>query len=254
MDAIRDWLNSWAGEAGGPVIFSALAFLLVFLAALVLGRRFLLPTKTALPDKPADDLTRGAAKTVLLNGRVLARSAGPGQELRMQLGSGRPDPLLGAKRVMKKIFRVVSAVFVGGLLILTFLAYQASRPGTGDILLPIVLAVVTLMISMHLLQVDSRHNVEPDPGLREEIDQMVQAELGSKIQAALSGAVPVEWNFASPEVHRIDNEGLALARAMSDEGKPMDEICRVLEADYAGWSPPHQQAFRNVMQAALDHS
>lgn len=254
MDAIRDWLNSWAGEAGGPVIFSALVFLLVFLAALVLGRRFLLPTKTALPEKPADDLTRGAAKTVLLNGRVLAPGASPDQRMRMQPGSGSPDPLLSAKRLMRKVFRVLSAVVIAALLALTFLSYQASTPGTGDILLTVVLAAVTLITFMHLLKIDRWHNPEPGPAMKADLGQPVQNDLASKIQAALSGAVPVEWNFASPEVHRIDNEGLALARAMSDEGKSMDEICRALDADYAGWSPPHQQAFRNVMQAALDHS
>ena len=40
---------------------------------------------------------------------------------------------------------------------------------------------------------------------------------------------------------------------MSDEGKSLDEICRAVESNFAGWSLPHQQAFRNVMKAALDH-
>ena len=251
MSSIQDLLNTLAGE---PVIFSAVVFVAVFTAALALGWRFLLPTPEG-PRRPASaaELERRAEEPTLLNERVPETSVGFEGRRAIQLGGTGPDPLLRAKHVFRKVFRVVAGLIVATLLALTVLAYRDSTPGTGDVLLSIVLAIATLIAAARLLEIDRRHHREPDPALTAALHEAVHGELSSKIREALSGGVKVEWNVAAPQVHRIDEDGLALARSMADKGKSIDEICRAMDSDYAGWSPPHQQAFRNVMQAALDH-
>lgn len=251
MGSIQDELMSLAGK---PVIFSAVVFVIVFTAALALSWRFFLST-SEVPRRPASaaDLARRTEKRTLPNERGLEISVGFDGRRSIELGSGKHDALLPAKRMFRKIFRPLAGLVVAALIALTILAYRDSAPGTGDVLLSIVLAVVTLMAALRLLKIDRRLHQEPDPALRAALDQAVEGELSGKIREALTGAVKVDWNVSSPEVHRIDDDGLALARSMSDEGKSMDEICRTMEHDYADWTPAHQQAFRNVMQAALDH-
>jgi hypothetical protein len=251
MSSIQDLLKTLADE---PVIFSAVVFVAVFTAALAFGWRFLRPTPE-VPRRPASaaDLERGTEEPPLLNERVLETSVGFEGRRTVQLGGSGPDPLLRAKHVFRKVFRVLAGLIVATLLTLTVLAYRDSTPGTGDVLLSIVLAVVTLLAAARLLEIDRRHDREPDPALKAALHEAIQGDLSGKIQEALSGGVKVKWNVSSPEVHRIDEDGLALARSMADKGKSIDDICRAMDSDYASWSPPHQQAFRNVMQAALDH-
>lgn len=251
MSSIQDLLKTLAGE---PVIVSAVVFVAVFTAALAFGWRFLLPTpEAARRPTSAAELKRRAEESALLDERVFKTSVGFEGRRALQLGGTGPDPLLRAKNVFRKVFRVLAGLIVATLLALTILAYRDSTPGTGDVLLSIILAVVTLMAAARLLEIDRKHHREPDPALKAALHEAIQGDLSIKIHEALSSGVKVEWNVSSPEVHRIDEEGLALARSMSDEGKSLDEICRAVESNFAGWSLPHQQAFRNVMKAALDH-
>lgn len=250
MNTIRDWFSSFAGEAGGAAIFSALIFLAVFVTVLAVGWRLLQSAHSPLRDGAG---ARSSAKRVLLNGRLVEIGGSPDHAQSTDVDADEPDPFVRAKRPLRTIFRALAALIMVTLVTLTILSYLHSTPGTGDILLTIVLAAVTLMAFQKLLSIDRMHR-EPDPASTARLHQTLQGGLASKLQEALSGSVTIDWNVASPEVHRIDEEGLARARTMAKEGKSVDEICRAMEGDYANWAPPHQQAFRNVMQAVIDQS
>lgn len=158
----------------------------------------------------------------------------------------------GFRSLLAKVFRALALLIVATLIALTVASYFQSTPGTGDILLTIVLAVVTVLAGAHLMSLDRRYHRPADPRDVLDVRQSLEANIGRMVGEALAGKVQVNWDIGSPEVHRMDRDTLAKARVMASEGRLMDEICSMVDGNYANWSPPHQEAFRNLIQAAID--
>lgn len=170
--------------------------------------------------------------------------------------SKRSEALLNAdfkiRRGLAAVFKGLSILIIGVLATLTVISYFYSTPGTGDILVTIVLAAVTLIVTMHLLGRVSLYDSAPDPRLLTEAGRPTETRLSHMLGEALSGRVTVNWEVAAPEVHKMDLDDLARARVMVSQGKSIDDVCLAVNKDYAGWSPPHQQAFRAVIEAAVN--
>lgn len=233
---------STAGLVGNSTVVLALVFLGVFALVMVISSRILFGSSAeAPPPRSMDDLIRPPG-------------LGNGSTGRAKNSQTQQSRLADHRAVLAKMFRGLSLLVVAVLLFLTVTSYFYSTPGTGDILLTIVLAAATLIASMHLLRLDRRYNRSPDARDVTDVQQAAQAAWSRMWDDALSGRLTVNLQVGEPEVHKIDAEGLARARAMLAEGKTIDEICGSIDSNYKNWLPPHQQAFRGIIQTALDQA
>ncbi|HEU5285434.1 MAG TPA: hypothetical protein VFU20_02855 [Sphingomicrobium sp.] len=155
--------------------------------------------------------------------------------------------------VLRNIYRALSALIVGFLLVGTVFTYLAATPANGLLLISGILAVLTLITFLQVLNFDRKMERRADPADRNDLMRTISDDLAEKIEAGLRGDVPVRWHVGAPEVYEIGEEDFARARAMLDEGMQIDEICRDLDGEYAGWSEPRQRAYQGLIRTALDH-
>lgn len=66
--------------------------------------------------------------------------------------------------------------------------------------------------------------------------------------------VHVTTHGGGSEVHHLNQAALATAQRMAQVGSPLDDICKAVEPGYSTWDILHQEAYRRVLQAALDHA
>lgn len=242
MDAVADGLHSMIGEPRS-LLFSLLVFATVFIVVAVVALRFFKPPKI-LDSKPPAKAAWGVSTSRTEDS--LKKEAAPSER--------RSDPLTDFKRTLLTIHRILAFILVASLAALTVGSYFATNPNDGSRLLTIVLAAGTLMLAVHLHGIDRRHRPTPgDRALEASLTADVRSDLAQKIGAALLRGGRVEWQVASPEVYSIDRETLDRARAMAADGRPMDEICRSIAPDYDQWGAAHQQAYRSVVRAAIEH-
>ena len=256
MGELADYLRTLFAD---PV--SILVFVVVFAAVAAAGMRFVSPTRTDLAGPPRSRQIQsrdGRATTKPASSPLLeefattsvesirsnaARTAGIGTNARVE-----------PRHVMGAIHRGLSWILVALLAAATIGTYWASSPGDGSRLLPAVLLMVTVIAGLHLHNRSRRFgNPTDDSALRADFRRTVELDLSNKIAAALVDGSQVRWNVGAPEVHSMDRETIAHARALAAEGMSMDEVCRTIEPEYGGWSFPHQQAFQAVVRAAIEH-
>ncbi len=61
----------------------------------------------------------------------------------------------------------------------------------------------------------------------------------------------IKTTVADPVVYRMDAATLDLARRRIAAGEDLDAICRDINPAYGAWDTPQQEAFRRVLEAAL---
>ena len=251
MDDVAKYIAAVTGDPTASLV-SLVVFVTVFVAVLAIGRHL---TSPRVPDRSRQGIEVGAtsavrtacspAKSMPLKGPTELAPHAPGSDVRIQFG---------ARQVLLTVHRLLSILVIGVLLVLTVGSYWSSSPNDGSMLVPAMLAIVTLMVWLKLHNWRRRYGpAAVDPAVRSDLARIVQASLSEKIAAALSDPARLKWETASPEVYRMDAETLDHARAMTEEGRPMDEICRSVQPDYDRWESAHQQAFQAVMREALSH-
>lgn len=255
MGDIAEFLQG-LGDDPGSLILSASVFILVFGLVVAVGLYFLRQNRppdrrTGLQDIRSHSATNRSAPMPASPVSVDPVSI-PVQDYQPPTGGLEPRPRRTLRETMGAIHRILSAVIVAVLVALTISAYLASSPHDGSLIVPGVLAMVTLIVALKLH--NWRHtfyNPKQDAALRADFHWTVQSDLSRKLTAALS-EMPVRWEVGSPEVHRMDQETVDRARAMAADGQSMDDICRSIEPDYEGWSAPHRQAYQAVVRAMIE--
>ena len=69
--------------------------------------------------------------------------------------------------------------------------------------------------------------------------------------AAGGGTSGIVVEQGPPQVYRLGNTEVQMAQDLVKQGQDMDAVCRRVNADYAGWEPFRQQAFRSMMGEVL---
>ena len=68
------------------------------------------------------------------------------------------------------------------------------------------------------------------------------------------GASRIVVEQGQPQVYRLGNAEVQMAQDLVKQGQDMDAVCRRVNAEYAGWDPFRQQAFRSMMGEVLKSS
>lgn len=249
MSGIPDIARTATASLDGATLVSVAVFGFVFVAVFVAGFQWLSPSKGAHSKGRGANKAAGVA---LLNGEPLSGSRATSPEIRNAPAAPRTTSRTDARRVMGVVHKTLSLLIVGFLLAATIGSYLVASPHDGTLLIPAVLAFVTLITAGHLHS-QARRFEPVGTELQAGLLRNFESDFASKLQAAMRGNVEVRW-ASSPEVHRIDEEAVARARTMQAEGRSIDEICRSMDADYDQWSAPHQQAYQGLIRAALEHS
>ena len=63
----------------------------------------------------------------------------------------------------------------------------------------------------------------------------------------------VSMLITEPQVGVLGNQAIERAKELSQEGAPLDAICREVNPEYGQWGSFQQQAFQRVMEAVLQH-
>lgn len=85
-----------------------------------------------------------------------------------------------------------------------------------------------------------------DPALPEDAPRR-----GHRIRRFRRGPVSVTYE-SDPQVIHLDRDTLNEARQSLAGGLNLDDTCRAIHPDYAGWDPFLQKAFRSALRAALE--
>lgn len=256
MSEVANYLGTLAADPMALLV-SAVAFVTVFIAAFAVGRRLMTPRVPYRSAPPAAARSSPGRPSLLgRTGPAQNRSSTATPPTSSARGTDSPDirSPTGTRQTLLTLHRVLTVLVVGVLLALTVSSYFSSSPDDGSMLVPAILAVVTLIVWLKLHNWRERYDpAEPDPAVRSDLARTIHADLSDKIAAALLDPARVKWEVASPEVYSMDGATLDRARAMASEGRPMDEICRSVQADYDRWDGAHQQAFQAVMREAIAH-
>lgn len=74
---------------------------------------------------------------------------------------------------------------------------------------------------------------------------------GHRVRRFRRGPVSVTYE-SDPQVVHLDRDTLDRARRSLASGLNLDDTCRAIHPDYAGWDPFLQKAFRSALQATLE--
>jgi len=144
-----------------------------------------------------------------------------------------------ARSLFKRIYKIGMILITVVLASLTVLSYISADTANGLLLISGILALLTLMAGLSISKLD---------------DQDERAEtyrqLGQDIRKLVK--VSTSFEYAQPEVHRVDAATVEDARRMAIEGAPIDDICKVIDPGHAGHDPAHQAAFRKIVQAMIE--
>ncbi|HYE28909.1 MAG TPA: hypothetical protein VEA61_11860 [Allosphingosinicella sp.] len=172
-----------------------------------------------------------------------------------------------ARDVLKLIYKLAMIATSLGLAALAYLAYVSSTAGTGDVLLSIVLGGLALYALLSIPKLDWQderadvcRGIVDDMRTRFPIDIQFAgageaprgpASPGSGQWPTGTGA-PISVQFGEPEVHRVDAALVDEAKRMAREGRPIDDICRLIDPGHDRHDTFHQQALRRIVQAMID--
>jgi hypothetical protein len=140
------------------------------------------------------------------------------------------------RRLLANIYRIMTLVLATAALIGAIVAFYVATPANGLLLVAMLLLGLSIIA---FLSADKYTRAYRE----EESDRNPFDDLRRNVKVATV--------HAPPKVHVMDNDAVARARAMSQQGVSLDAICRAVDHDYAKWAPAQQQAFRQVMQAML---
>ena len=153
------------------------------------------------------------------------------------------------------------------LVTLAYLAYRTATPGNGQLLISGILALLALITFLSIPKLDWQD--EEAAQYRAIFDDMrarfpISIQFGRppthRSQAGATGGVfPNEsamtmHSFADPEVHRISGATLEEARRMDSEGRPIDDICRMIDGDHDLHDPTHQEVFRRLVRTVIEQA
>ena len=170
-----------------------------------------------------------------------------------------------ARDVLKLVYKAGMIAATVVLAVLAYLAYRSSTPGTGDVLLSIILAILAFFALLSIPKLDWQdEQAETYRGMFDDLRRLranVRFTSGPPPADSLpTGAKPggaptgphMTVHFAEPEVHRVDANVLDQARRMAAEGAPIDDICRMVDPGHDRNDELHREAFRRIVQAMID--
>lgn len=166
------------------------------------------------------------------------------------------------RSMLKRIYRSLMIFVTLALGVGAFLAYWYATPGNGLLLVSAILAILTLMAGLSINKLEWRdEQAETYRGIMDDVRSRfggLQVNRGSQpggtATFTFGGGMPVNVDYAEPEVHRVDNEMVAEAKRMTTEGAPIDDICRMVDPGHDRNDPIHQEAFRRIVRAMIEQS
>lgn len=171
-----------------------------------------------------------------------------------------------ARRIFKRAYKIGMIAATVTLAVLAYLAYRSSTPGTGDVLLSVVLGVLAFLTLLSIPKLDWQdEQAETYRGILD--DMRSRGPISFKFTGTgeppadtptRAGGehmtAPVSVEFAEPEVHRVDAELVSEARRMASEGHSIDDICRMIDPGHDSNDRMHREAFRRIVQAMIAES
>lgn len=148
-------------------------------------------------------------------------------------------PERDAGRLLRRLYKLLMSLAALALLAAAGVAYRAATPGSGLVLLALLLGVLALIAFFSIDKLDRREQA---------------ARVYREIWQDLRRKVTVTTVHAPPVVHVVDRDGIARARQLRRDGATLDAICRAIASDYPAWTPQEQEAFQDVMRAVLERS
>jgi hypothetical protein len=141
------------------------------------------------------------------------------------------------QKFLESLYKLMVMLGAFALAVGAFFAFRYHTPGNGLALVGLILSALALIV---FLSADKRDR------------QKREAEAFGDVVGSLLRNVKISTVHAPPEVMRLDRRDLDAAKRMKNEGAAMDDICRTVERDYAHWDSWKQDAFRRMLQAALN--
>jgi hypothetical protein len=142
------------------------------------------------------------------------------------------------RQALKSIYKagmiLVTATFATGAVA----AWWYSTPANQLLLIAGILGILALICGLSIDKLE-RRDAQAET-LRSVIDDM-----RSIVKTSSS------YEFAEPEVHRVDQSLLDEARDMQSRGESIDTICRRIDPAFDGHGDMHQEALRRMVRAML---
>jgi hypothetical protein len=167
-----------------------------------------------------------------------------------------------ARDILKLIYKCCMIAATITLLALAFLAYRTATPGNGQLLISGILMILALMSFLSIWKLDWQdEQAETYRGILGEMRSLIPNSIninkgglpaGGKSEWTTAEGTPVSIQFAAPEVYRLDADAVEAAKRMAAEGRPIDDICRLIDPGYDGQDAMYQTAFQQVVRAMLD--
>jgi hypothetical protein len=141
--------------------------------------------------------------------------------------------------VFKLIYKIGMIVVTLMLIVGAVAAYWVATPGNQLLLISGILAILALMAGLSITKLDWQ-------------DQQARAygQLGQDIRKLVK--VSTRYEYAEPEVHRVDAAKLEDAKRMAANGAPIDDICRSVDPEHDRHDEPHQEAFRKLVRTMIE--
>jgi len=140
------------------------------------------------------------------------------------------------RHVIKSTYKVLTFLIAVFLFAGAFFAWQAATPANQLLLVAGILFILGLIVLLSTGKLDRQDRA---------------ADNWHSIWRDVSRLASVNVTIAEPEVHRIGPDAIVRATHMREEGRPLDEICAMIDPGYAGWHESRQMAFRKLVEAML---
>lgn len=142
------------------------------------------------------------------------------------------------RQAFKTIYKAGMILVTAGFVTGAAAAWWYSTPANQLMLIAGILAILALISGLSIDKLDRQD--EQAATIRSIVD-----DVGSLVRRS------VRYDFAEPEVHRVDQPLLDEVRDMQARGEPIDAICRRIDPGFDGHGDMHQEALRRMVRAML---
>lgn len=141
------------------------------------------------------------------------------------------------QRFLETLHTVMVTFGAIALAVGAFFAFRHATPGNGLALVGGILSLLALIV---FLSADKQDR------------QRREAQAWGDALGSLLRNVKVSTVHAPSQVFRLDQHRLDAARRMINDGASLEDICRAVEPDFPAWDAWKQDAFRRMLEAALE--
>ena len=162
------------------------------------------------------------------------------------------------RETLKLIYKAGMTAVTAALAIGAVAAWWYSTPGNGLLLVAGILGILALITGLSISKLDDQDaRADTYRGILDDIRthvgelKTVRPGPDGTVKFSFGTSAPVTVDHAEPDVHRVDEATLEEARRMASEGRPIDEICRVVDPQFDARDPAYQAAFRKLTETMI---